>query len=168
MNKIIFLDIDGVVTSTIETPGSYLTHAPEEYGISPSCIKRIIELCNLTDSKIVISSNWRRFPIDGKWLHPDNFKYYKNPLSELKTYLNNFIIDILPTDRYITKSEALRLWFIKNDIKDLTYVIFDDDLREGFQTSEFKHNFVLTDGKTGINDDNIEAALNILKTSVKK
>jgi len=40
--NVIFLDCDGVVTSTLETPGSYLNHVSDEYGPSPKCVKRLL------------------------------------------------------------------------------------------------------------------------------
>lgn len=40
--KMVFLDVDGVMTSFTDTPGSYMTHGEDGYGISPSCFNRLI------------------------------------------------------------------------------------------------------------------------------
>ena len=61
MDPLIFLDIDGVVTSCMTTPGSYMNHEPSDYGPSPDCVERLKRLCDVTNAKIVISSNWRKF-----------------------------------------------------------------------------------------------------------
>ena len=46
------------------------------------------------------------------------------------------------------------------------FVIFDDDLREEFQTTaeyDIMNHFVLVDSQHGITEDNIKAAFNIFK-----
>ena len=59
-----------------------------------------------------------------------------NPLPKFKVQLKDYIIGMLPKDRHINKAEALVLWFEENNLAkdDLDYVIFDDDLSEGFAT----------------------------------
>jgi len=59
--NIVFADFDGVLTSQLETPGSYLNHAPSDYGISPNCYSRLVDLCKRAKARVIISSNWRRY-----------------------------------------------------------------------------------------------------------
>ena len=64
-DKLIVLDVDGVMTSFGETPGSYVTHGPSEYGVSRGPLTRLLRLVSDTGAKVVISSNWRRFDEEG-------------------------------------------------------------------------------------------------------
>lgn len=45
--------------------------------------------------------------------------------------LGSLVFDELPKTRHITKSEALQTWLDMHDFNG-EYVIFDDDLEEGF------------------------------------
>lgn len=161
---LIFLDFDGVVTSTLETPGSYINHEMKDYGISPKCYARLVKLCKETNAKIVITSNWRKFPDDGFW-HRTKKHQVPNHLPKLRKMLGDLIWSELPPERHCTKAECMELWFEDHpevDIKNLKYVIFDDDLREGFQSSRFGMHFVLTDD-VGLTDEDCEKAKEILK-----
>lgn len=171
-DSIVFLDIDGVMTSTLETPGSYLNHVDDEYGISPKCFERLKNLCDNTNSKVIISSNWRRFAETGPksyWLNPLNKKHNHNPLPKLKELLGDLFLGTLPLDRHCSKSQALELWFEDNNLKesDLNYVIFDDDLSEGFMYSRFHAHFILTDMQKGLTDEDCKKALKILNRKNK-
>lgn len=163
----IFLDIDGVCNSMHETPGSYLSHTPEEYGISHKNCLTLAKFADSIKAKIIIASNWRRFPKDGYWSFGVTGAKYKNPLPELRMYLGNRVAGDLPHDRHITKSEALELWFEDNgkDWKTEKYVIFDDDLREGYQSSgKFAKHFVYVNPEHGLTDVEVNKAKAILET----
>ena len=59
--KVIFLDIDGVLNYTQwyvsdRNPGNL---NGEEGDIDPLCAERINNICQVTDAKIVLSSDWR-------------------------------------------------------------------------------------------------------------
>lgn len=168
--KIIFVDFDGVMTSQSETPGSYITNESANYGASPSCLNQLRQLCDETGAKIVISSNWRRFEDDGIcsfWTHPTLHKTVGNPLPKFKKQMDDYIVDILPTDKHITKSQALILWFIENGLTqdDINYVIFDDDPAEGFaMTAEYdiRDHFIQTSAATGLTDADAVKAKSLL------
>lgn len=153
--RYIFTDLDGVLTSTHETPGSYINHDDDEYGLSMGCVKRLIKLAEETHSKVVISSNWRKFPNDGYWHHPRGD--FKNHMPELIELLGTLYAGALPKDRHLVKSEALALWFEQRSMcpNDISYVVFDDDKRELFQESEFRTHFILTDSEWGLTENNI-------------
>lgn len=55
MERILFLDIDGVLNSL----SSVLALGDPNHHLDPVCIKLIERLCKETDAKIVISSAWR-------------------------------------------------------------------------------------------------------------
>lgn len=158
----IFLDIDGVLTSQQETPGSYINHDPEEYGLSKSCVKRLLKLADQLKAKVIVSSNWRRFTDDGTCYIAT--KVVKNPLPALKKALGNRYIGDLTHEPHLTKSEALELWFEDTglDWKACRYVVFDDDPREGFSQSKFKSHFILTNNETGLTEADCKKAVEIL------
>lgn len=166
MERFIILDFDGVVTSCLEKPGSYLVNGNDSYGASPSCLKRLIGLADETGAKIVISSNWRRFDDDGICSFWNNPKYgaHANPLPKLKKVLGSRYLCDLPKTRHIKKSQALRMWFDETgqDPGKTAYVIFDDDETEGFGQSEFGRHFILTNYRTGLTADDCEKAKEIL------
>lgn len=134
--KLVFLDFDGVVTNYNEEFGSYITHEPDLYGPSLSCVERLRQLCEETGARIIISSNWRKFAEDGLasfWTHPSNQRTVQNPLPKLKQCLGDLIIEALPKIRHMTKSAVLEMWFNENpQYRGLKYVILDDDLAEEF------------------------------------
>jgi hypothetical protein len=147
--NILFLDFDGVCNSFKE--GSYLTHEPDEYGPDMDIIERIKEICSLRHAKIIISSNWRRFEPDGYWVY--NGKNYFNPLPNLCRILGDRIIGTLTTERFITKSEAIELWFEDHEDFHGKYAIVDDDPREGFQYNfKLMKNFWHTTPKYGLTE----------------
>ena len=88
-----------------------------------------------------------------------------NHLPKLRKMLGDLIWSELPPEHHCTKSKCMELWFEDHpevDINKLKYVIFDDDLREGFQSSRFGMHFVLTDD-VGLTDEDCEKAKEILK-----
>lgn len=52
MEKIIFLDIDGVIA----TPETIIRGA---WGLTPECQKKLGKIIEKTNAKIVVSSSWR-------------------------------------------------------------------------------------------------------------
>ena len=168
-HPLIILDIDGVLTSTLETPGSFKNHKGDDYGVSRGPYRHLLELISSTDAKVVISSNWRRFEEIGPLSYWHNMSYgdFKNPLPNLKKHLKSCYLCDLPKDRHIRKSEALRRWFADTGINPeiCSYVIFDDDEREGFVDSEFKVHFIMTDFKTGLTSEDCKKAEMILQNS---
>lgn len=159
---LIFLDIDGVLTNMNETPGSWLNHSSNEYGLSESNVTELQTLIELADAKVVISSNWRKFGISGEW----NARGYtfSSPLKYVVELLGSAFAGALPPIRHMSKSEALKIWFedLNIDPKKCKYVIFDDEPEEGFAESEFKEHYIETDPQVGLTKVDAVAALNML------
>ena len=65
--KVIFLDIDGCLTS--EREGTYFNSDPTKYHPSKKVMKQLMKLCDETGAKIVMATNWRKFDIDGEWVN---------------------------------------------------------------------------------------------------
>ena len=142
--------------------GSYLDLDPSKYHASERIVQKLKKFCDETNTKIVISSNWRKFKDNDFW--PFKSLKFFNPLPKLREQLKGYIVDDLPHIRHTTKAEAMILWFEETDFKG-NFVIFDDDLREKFHTTHDYHiseHFVLTDIEKGLTDGNIEQAKKIL------
>ena len=158
--KIIFLDIDGCLTS--EREGTYFNPDPAKYHPSKKVMKQLMKLCDKTGAKIVMATNWRKFDIDGEWVN--KYGTYKNPLKEVQAFFGDYCIETLPRTRHINKAQATIIYLEEHD--DIgSFVIFDDDTREQYQnTYEYgiKDNFILVDVANGITEHDINKAKDIL------
>lgn len=153
--KLLFLDFDGVLNSY--SHGSYRTHTPDEYGPSHEICERIKKLCERSGAQIIISSNWRKFDIDGQYRFNENF--YTNPLSKVYGLLGEHIIGTLPPYRHVTKAECLILWFEETGYMGDKWVILDDDKNENLGiTSDYdiKNHYIEVDPEFGITEKIIE------------
>ena len=163
----IVLDFDGVLTNVRDTPGSFLSHGPDGYGISEPCMERLERLIAETGSKVVISSNWRRFDEAGPgsvWMS------YGNKLPELKKRLGRVWAGDLPSAEKARKSKALAEWFKLNGLDPSAekYVIFDDQCGwEGYyEYPEFAKRCVNTDKETGLTDADCEKAKAVILETI--
>lgn len=178
--KIIFLDIDGVLN---DHEFSDLSQSTTIHGFCMSRFNKILEFSKCTE--IVLSSAWR-YMINGKDMTCKGFTYM------LRTHgLSKFasVIDTTVPDEFCvkcekgdlarpwqvggsmaefncitcgftqTRHEQILYWLRKN--KPLHYVILDDlDL-------DFGNNwhFIQTNGKIGLRDAEVDAAIKILNTN---
>lgn len=135
--KIIFLDIDGVLTSlrtctALDGGGMWTEFDP----VGVAIIKR---LCENHNYKIVISSTWRWGNVDK--LHQQLEKH------DLKKFLHkDWKTDLLNTNR----GAEVQKWL--NEHPGTEYLIFDDD--SDF-TDEQRRFHIHTDSMNGITDANI-------------
>ena len=168
--KIIFLDFDGVVTAKNGTPGSYMTHGPGEYGPTPVCVDRLMKLVKDSGAKIVISSNWRKFDVDGPGSIWENPWYggVKNPLPGFIPMLGDAYLESLPAIR-LCKAAVADYWLLAKKSGVESFVALDDMCaREGYDQFEpFRGRYINTDPETGLTDEDCEKALVILKLQEK-
>lgn len=165
IDKIVFLDLDHVLTNITLDNSSFLSYDPSKYRLSPVNLKYLDKILEETNACVVIASNWRKFmPPNERWLF--NGKWYNSILPEFKKKYRGSIIDVLPYEHGITKSEALELWFEDNmwfsKTKD-KYAILEDDLQEGYQANPFffKH-LILTDSRVGLTEKDANKAISLL------
>jgi hypothetical protein len=162
--KLLILDIDGVLNHEIFYNKRFDemkngTYKELEYPLSeidPISVQKISLICEKTNAKIIISSTWR----------------YGRTIEELQKILEFFgftgeIIDATPIlhgDHIVRGNEILK-WI--KDNQDLVgkywdyknYVILDDD---SDMLLWQKDNFILVDRYTGITDNDVEKAIEIL------
>ena len=156
--KVIFLDIDGVLNYTQwytnnRNPGNI---NGEEGDLDPLCVNRIINICNNTGAKVVISSDWR-------------ISWYGTQLRLARMGLDeNYILDKTPERIWITipgfdhsRGAEINDWLEMHPECD-KYIIIDD--RTDFKSNQQKH-FIHIDYHCGITDEDMNKAINILNTN---
>ena len=169
IDKIIFLDIDHVLTNVNVDNTSFLSYDPTKYKLSEYNLKNLNMILKSTGASIVIASNWRRF------IFPDiywefNGKRFMSPLESFKKAYSSKIIGMLPVERHATKCECLDLWFEDNPwfSKKGCYVILEDDLNERYQAHPiFRKHLILTDFRTGLTSKDANSAIHILESEVQ-
>ena len=165
-DKIIFLDIDHVLTNTDLDNTSFKHLDPSKYRLSKINLHWLDVLLDNSNAKIVIASNWRKFiPPYTQWEYRG--KIYNSTLEPFKKLYSRYIIGMLPPEHHLTKCECLELWFEDNEWFSKSkskYVILEDDLREGYQAHLiYSKHLVMTDYHVGLTDANVKQALSILK-----
>ena len=154
--KVIFLDFDGVIT-TSET----------KWNIGLVYIKRIKQICDITGAKLVISSSWQRYSknkIESReervdyWLKGISMKGYRG---YIKKFFKDYTYDM--SGRFYgeygnVRGSDIKSWLVRHpEVTD--YVIIDD---EGDMLDEQLFNFVQTDWVFGIQDREVKLAINVL------
>lgn len=157
MNKFIFLDIDGVLNSEqyyVEKPESerikefnskFRRHiASGLANINPEAVSLLNTLINKTEAKIVISSSWR-----GDYALQSIFTL---------AGINSSIYGETPRLESRWRGMEINKWLegVEGPYK---YVIIDDD--NDMLESQL-NNFVQTDWKVGLTEENINEAIKIL------
>lgn len=157
--KVIFLDIDGVINS--EAFAIWIQDHPEfcenggHFWIDPQKIDMIVNLCEETGAKLVISSSWRGWSLKATL---EDFSTYRD-LSRL----NPYIVGVTPrfymnSRMYMSRGDEIQ-YYLSTDQSITQYCIVDDD---NDMLDSQKDNFVRTDFKTGLTEDNIEQIKKIL------
>lgn len=126
VDNIIFLDIDGVLTS--KDYNSFIFDCkPEDYKINKyhvDVVKGILNSCDNT--YIVLSTTWRTYPLDHYFIGSDNGYRYDSPLSSVIDTFKDHIIGSAPHSRHCKKKYDICDWLQKYDYSG-NFVILDDD-----------------------------------------
>lgn len=165
IDKIIFLDIDHVLTNIDLDNTSFMHLDPSKYRLSKINLKWLDKILSNTSAKIVIASNWRKFtPPNTQWLHRG--KLYNSTLEPFKKMYRDYIVGMLPPKHHLTKCDCLELWFDMNpwfSKTDSKYVILEDDIHEGYQNnSTYAKHLILTDCHVGLTEADADKAIALL------
>lgn len=139
IEKIIFLDFDGVICTT----------AVRFNELDPECMVRLKKIIDETNAFIVVTSTWRRF----------------KSLMELKEMMLEHGIErrVLGVTKVIDRrDDEIQDWLdmrhpMSFQIKNI--VVLDDDI---FDLTAFEHVLVKTDGMLGLQDVDVEKSIAIL------
>lgn len=165
-DKILFLDVDGVLNSRqyVENNTNINAVGYGTVGMDPLAIDLLFNIVKETDCKIVVSSTWRHHGINvGSKFH--------NELSKTdngKIILKS-VIDITP-DKYkhkklkhkdCVRGDEIKLWLELNNF-DGTFVIVDDDS----DMDPLKSNFVKTTFEYGLTEKNADEIIKRLNNKI--
>lgn len=155
MIKVIFLDIDGVLTSV-----------SSNWNLDKTCCENLKKIIEETDAKIVISSSWR--------LHTLN-----ETLENLKQESKRIPFEFPCIDRIIGQTERIfsktytgktvssirgleiNHWMVENPSTVSNYLILDDDCDMIYWQ---KDNFIKTDYQVGLTEDDVKKSIEILNS----
>lgn len=161
--SVIFLDIDGVLNE-------------EDYcdkrKVHEERVERLAKIVHTTGAEIVLSSSWRRGVIT--WYYYEDNRYQNDPPSQLLNLLGKYHMSIsdITADLYsghLARPLEVRTW-LTNRPELQNFVILDDEdfwswnwLNRFFvKTRIDKKNGRLTEWIQGLNDENVQQAIEIL------
>jgi len=129
--KVIFLDIDGVLTSR-DSDSFIFECDPNNYQLNHycmECLKYILD--KVEDLHIVISSSWRNYP-DNHIMINNYGDVYKSLLPEVKLSFNEYIVGSAPHKSGFNKYEDISDYLSEHS-EVVDFVILDDDWSQGLQ-----------------------------------
>ena len=150
MNKIIFLDFDGVLNTEHYQGLLQYQGKPwqDEYGafFDPKAVKQLKRIIDATDADIVVESSWKYLGLDAM-----------KELWEVRN-LPGTIIDITPSLLGKNKGVEIASW-LTEQTEDISYVIIDDEYV--ILESQLPH-FILTNPYEGITEEQANRAISML------
>ena len=151
MNKILFIDFDGVLNTEHYQGLLQYQGKPwqDEYGafFDPKAVKQLKRIIDATDADIVVESSWKYLGLDAM-----------KELWEVRN-LPGTIIDITPSLLGKNKGVEIASWLSKYAKQDIRYVIIDDEYV--ILDSQLPH-FILTNPYEGITEEQANRAISIL------
>ena len=145
--NLIFLDVDGVLNSSRKLREVWeLTHKPHSgvnYPFDERCMNNLKLLVEKTNSKIVVTSTWRKYEENRNRL-----------LEELKKYeLNEYVIGYT---KVFKDNPGIEIGeYLKTLDKDVNFIILDDSSKMGVLVEYL----VKTDISVGLTYENVEEAI---------
>ena len=151
MNKILFLDFDGVLNTEHYQGLLQYQGKPwqDEYGafFDPKAVKQLKRIIDATDADIVVESSWKYLGLDAM-----------KELWEVRN-LPGTIIDITPSLLGKNKGVEIASWLTEQANQNIRYAIIDDEYV--ILDSQLPH-FILTNPYEGITEEQANRAISIL------
>jgi len=155
MNKLIFLDIDGVLNGK-NTEDTVIGVDGRKYdGIDIDMMKRLKRIIDATDANIIVSSTWRKF------------EEFMDHLAEKLEKYNTRIKGFTPIDGYLfypERYQEIKEWFNVNDVPN-NYIILDDidyKMKETFGDHYFQ-----IDVNVGLTDEIADKCIEFLNKEIR-
>ena len=168
MNKIIFLDFDGVL-NTEHYQGLLQYHGKswqDEYGafFDPNAVQQLKRIVDATGADIVIESSWKYHGLDAMkelWeiRNLPGRVIDITPSSVSDEYLSNVDLDNLDASMFHCKGLEISSWLSEKGQSNTRYVIIDD---EYVVLESQSSNFILTNPYEGITEEQANQAISIL------
>lgn len=169
-NKIIFLDIDGVLNNDVWMDGDRWTNVfplgPYQtrtqawvpyFDFAPENVRIFNKILNETNASIVVSSSWRK---DKTPAELEEILIQNGGVDCLGRIIGK-TVDHYPNRRFsehIPRWKFIEKWMKENAPKDMVFVVLDDDHEAWSQG----HTFVWTDPRVGLTEDNARHAIQVL------
>lgn len=153
MNKIIFLDVDGILNSHTWFVKTNATYDNLESHFDPEAVARLNQITDTTGAEIVISSSWRL-------LFVDRFKDFTDFLSKV-----GITGKIAGVTKITSGDRSEEIWDYIGSHSITEYLILDDDRLERKMDSSdpvLDMHFIKTTFMYGLQDKHIPMALEIL------
>lgn len=159
MDKLIFLDIDGVIAIDDSDNGNF------EWGLVDLMQKRLRQILEATNAKIVISSSWRSWALKDTLLHfkKEGFWFCKEIVGQTPRGLqimDTIIDDGNPVFWSVPRGYEID-YYLDQLPNKVQYVILDD---ESDMLYNQRNNFLQTDINTGLTETIVDEAIKILNT----
>lgn len=155
MDKIIFLDIDGVLNSAVWRTSVINAGLDPEIWISPELVENLNTIIQHTGAKVVVSSDWRRRSSVQELQSILDSVFFKGTVIDLTAELN--IRGAFSEQDFAKERNAeIALWLEGRDGITVKSWVALDDLPLGVK------NFVRTSHLVGLTDDDVAKAIAIL------
>lgn len=128
--KILFLDIDGV-----------LTHYGSP-GVDPGCFAELLRIVDATGARTVLSSDWKH-ALEDPWSWPDADSRFVQSLTDSIPGFLGTTPDVVPG----TRADEIALW-LEDAPDDVNAFVILDDIDDGL-TDLFPESYVQTSGMPG-------------------
>lgn len=168
MNKIIFLDFDGVLNTQYyqEQLQSHSKKWQDEYGalFDPNAVKQLKRIIDATDADIVVESSWKYLGLDAmkelwKVRNLPGRIIDITPSTTSDEYLLNVDLDDFSNKMHHCKGLEISSWLSEKGLSNTRYVIIDD---EYVVLESQLSNFILTNPYEGITEEQANKAISIL------
>ena len=139
MNKIIFLDFDGVINGCGLFVGLCTKIIPQKifrfverkilhtelYGVHKSKVKRLAKICRVTGAKIVLTSSWRDIVYD-HYIGRGDDKF--DDAKKLASLFRKYNIEVLGVTPHMDfRGEEICTWIKSYKEKIQSFIILDDE-----------------------------------------
>lgn len=168
MNKIIFLDFDGVLNTEYYQGLLQYQGKPrqDEYGafFDPKAVKQLKRIIDATDADIVVESSWKYLGLDAmkelwKVRNLPGRIIDITPSTISDEYLLNVDLDDFSNKMHHCKGLEISSWLSEKGLSNTRYVIIDDEYV--ILDSQLPH-FILTNPFEGITEEQANKAISIL------
>lgn len=160
--KVIFLDIDGVLNANEDFGGRNKPNPSIHgiLGITTARIKRLKQIVNKTDAKIVLTSSWKESYIRYTKYRVDICgRYLREKLRKSGIYIFDTTLDYeIKGSEY--RGTGIKAWLAAH--KNVTnWIVLDDDLFCDYDKDIIGH-LIKTSEQTGLTDELVNKAIDML------
>ena len=144
--KVIFLDVDGVLNNP-----NTRSRSPEGWrGVSKELVDRLKRIISVTGAKVVLTSTWKHSSnVELEYLYKKLGKKAK-PIDKTED----------PYDKDSYRGAGIRNYLKSH--KEITEFVILDDFDFDFVIHDLHTHHVWTDSDTGITDEDVEKAIDVL------